>query len=114
VTDESPLDRARLLEVSGGLEGFSEELVELFVEDARSRIAAIIEAVRRGDAAEVGREAHSLKGSASNVGAGAMERLSRELEMAARSGDLSGAPGWVDALDAELARVRAALAAGLS
>jgi HPt (histidine-containing phosphotransfer) domain-containing protein len=111
---EAPLDRARLLEISGGLEGFPEELVEIYVDDARSRVEAILDASRTGDAARLAREAHSLKGSSANVGAMVMERLSRELEMAARAGDLSGAPDLIDGLTTELRRVGAALAAGLS
>jgi HPt (histidine-containing phosphotransfer) domain-containing protein len=110
---EEPLDRARLLELSGGLEGFSEELVQMFLEDAAPRLEAIRSAIEAADAEQVSREAHSLKGSSSNVGATGVERLSRELERAAWSGDVRGAAPLVDKLDAELRQVSAALEAGL-
>jgi HPt (histidine-containing phosphotransfer) domain-containing protein len=111
---EEPLDRARLLELSGGLEGFSEELVQMFLEDAGPRLEVIRAAIDAADADLLSREAHSLKGSSGNVGATGVERLSRELEEAARSGDVRGAAHLVDKLDAELRQLGAALEAGLS
>jgi HPt (histidine-containing phosphotransfer) domain-containing protein len=111
---EEPLDRARLEEVSGGLEGLSEELIQLFLDDAGPRQETIRAAVEQGDADGVRREAHSLKGASSNVGATAMERVSRELEEAGRSGDLSDAGRLAAELGTELGRVRTALESGLS
>lgn len=111
---EEPLDRDRLLELSGGLEGFSEELVQMFLDDAAPRLEVIRAAVEGADTEQVLREAHSLKGSSSNVGAVGVERVSRELEEAGRSGDLGEAGRLASQLGAELVRVSEALEAGLS
>jgi HPt (histidine-containing phosphotransfer) domain-containing protein len=54
-----------------------------------------------------------VKGSGAQVGARELVRLCAELEALVRSGRLGGAAGSVERLEAEYARVRAALVAEL-
>ena len=63
----------------------------------------------KGDAEEVRRAAHTLKSNAATFGAGDLAEWSRELEAAAREGDLADANGKVEAIAAALETVRAQL-----
>ncbi len=79
-----------------------EELIELFLEEVPAELAALREATEGGDARTVERVAHTLKGSAGNMGAVGMAKICADLETA-------GVSGLLDLLDAEFLRVRQAL-----
>ena len=105
---EAPIDAARIRAL--GLiepDAVGVGIAMLFRDQAR----ATIEAVQEGQAAEhqdaVRRAAHSLKGSAANLGAARLAELARQLEHA----DLGAAGATIDAIRAETARVVAALEA---
>ncbi len=85
------------------------ELVELFVSDAAPRLAALREAVENGNAEGIERTAHTLKGSAGNMGARRMSDIASELQDAGVSGDLSAAGALLERLEGEYKRVRPAL-----
>jgi HPt (histidine-containing phosphotransfer) domain-containing protein len=68
-------------------------------------MAVVKAAVVDGDAPAMGRAAHSLKGSASAVGAVRLAAICVEFEMLARDTALAGAPDLVIALDDEFVRV---------
>jgi HPt (histidine-containing phosphotransfer) domain-containing protein len=57
-----------------------------FVEDARRRLPAIEAAVRSGNLAAVGPEAHALKGAAGTFGASALQAAAAKLEAAGKDG----------------------------
>jgi len=102
----APLDADRLAEIAGDDEGFARELVTLFLEDAESHINTLTEAIERGKAEVVGEIAHTLKGSASNVGAEPFRGLAYEMEQRGRSRQLSGVEPLLAAMRGELERVR--------
>lgn len=83
------------------------EVLQLFLEDVPLRIAKLRGAWQAGDAVEVQRSAHSLKGSAGNIGATDLLAVCRLLDDQGKSGDLSNLAGLVASLDAEYARVEA-------
>jgi PAS domain S-box-containing protein len=87
------------------------ELVESFA----ARVPSVLEELRvlgaAGDAAGVARTAHSLRGSALQLGAGPYAELARRLETAAQDDDLSDYAAAVAALSAEWPAVAAALRA---
>ena len=89
------------------------ELAEMFFGDASSRLGELREAVEAGDAARVGRVAHTLKGSSGNMGARRMAAICAELQDVGDSGDLAQAPGLLEGLEEEFGRVRPALEAEL-
>jgi len=91
-----------------------DELVELFLADAEPKLAALREAVPRGDAETVQKEAHALKGSCANFGAEPMAAVCECLQSAGRSGNLVNASELLALLEAEFERVRVALSAELS
>lgn len=85
------------------------EVLQLFLEDVPRRFAKLRAAWVAGDAVEVHKTAHSLKGSAGNIGAQTLFRLCRELDDKSLTGDLTDAKRLVDAIDAEYARVEVAI-----
>ncbi|MGH7268456.1 MAG: Hpt domain-containing protein, partial [Candidatus Rokuibacteriota bacterium] len=88
-------------------------LVEGFVDDAARRLAALREAVDRGDAPAVRRLAHALRGSCLNVGASRMAEVAETLERKAAVESLDGGRELVERLAAELRLARSALARAL-
>lgn len=90
------------------------ELVHLFLDDGALRVAALRVAERAGDAALMGKIAHSLKGSAATFGAEALAECCRELQALAASSEQSALAGLVDSVDAGFARATDALRYELS
>jgi len=96
---------SRLSEGTGGDASFVQELIDQFLSDAPSLVAAARNGLENGNAEEVRRAAHTLKSNAATFGARRLAERSRAVEEAARGGDLPAAAGLVDAVDAELATV---------
>ena len=67
------------------------ELAELFLRDARSRLQRMETAIAQKDAASLAATAHTLKGSASNLGARHLASFCMGLEKQAKTGDLAEA-----------------------
>jgi two-component system, sensor histidine kinase and response regulator len=110
VLDESVLADLRELQEEGEPD-ILEELIELYLEDAPSQIAALGEAVEAGEAQTVERIAHTLKGSSGNMGATRMTAVCSELEDVGASSVLYKAPELLKQLEEEFGRVRATLKA---
>ena len=70
-------------------DGFA-TLLETFIDDSKIRIVALRQAFGAGDAEEVRRAAHSLKGSSSNLGANQLVALCLHVENSGRDGNLDG------------------------
>jgi CheY-like chemotaxis protein len=93
--------------------GYTELLAELagsFLTRGAAMLARLADAVRREDAAAVERDAHSLAGSAGNLGAARLAELAAELEGLSRRGELTGAGELLRGMTAEFGHVRRALA----
>lgn len=108
------LDQAamtRLLEITGGDQGFVDELIDTFIEDAKTQIEALQAAGAAGDIAAVVRPAHSLKSNAANVGATVLGDLCRTLEVDARAGDVPEMATRIEAVETEFRAVSAGLLA---
>ena len=90
---------------------FLGQLVPLFLADADQRVDELQEALRRGDADAVVRTAHTLSGSAANLGAADLARLCATLSMSSAAADSQAADSktLLDGIEAELGRVRLAL-----
>jgi HPt (histidine-containing phosphotransfer) domain-containing protein len=80
---------------------FVADLLETFMTDAPAMLNQIDSAIGNADAGTVRRIAHTLKSNAATFGAGALSEACRELEHAAKGGDLGGAPGLAQAIRAE-------------
>src|SRR5882672_8455121 len=72
------------------------ELVDLFVSDTKTHIAALQRALDQHDLRLLERTAHTLKSSCANVGAVAMSRLCSEIEQLGRASKIEGAAQLVE------------------
>jgi signal transduction histidine kinase/CheY-like chemotaxis protein len=84
-------------------------LVDAYLRDGDTRMRNLREAADRGDAAEVGKLAHSLKSSSANLGALPLANRARQVEEAARNGTLANPADSVAALGKLYANASAAL-----
>ncbi|WP_375058285.1 response regulator [Zobellella sp. DQSA1] len=87
------------------------EMAGLFLQEAPGLMRAMSEALARGDAAELRRAAHTLKGSALVVGGSALAETALALETLARNGELDAASRTLPALEQKLAELEPALKA---
>jgi CheY-like chemotaxis protein len=85
-----------------------DQLIDLCVERTPPRLAALREAAERGDAEDIRRTAHKLKGSCQNIGAGFMAKLAHDLEKSTVA-----TPTQLATLDMVFADTRDALRAAL-
>ncbi|GAA3446922.1 response regulator [Planomonospora venezuelensis] len=81
-------------------------LATSFVSKAPNAVEELTEAVDRGDAKDVEEQAHSLKGSAVNMGATALAELCARLEAQGRAGRLADTAGTLRTIKQELDLVR--------
>jgi PAS domain S-box-containing protein len=96
-----------VLEAVPGVGGsFIEDMVNCYLTETRTLVAAMREAAIGGDDAAIGRAAHALKSSSGSVGAEVLAGLGRDIERAVRTG--SRRPGVADvaAVEAALADVQ--------
>jgi len=103
------VDRRAALACVGGDLKLLRALVNMFRVEAPRMTEQLRQALRQGDAALVHRLAHTLKGSAGNLGAPGVAYLAGTLEGLGRSGDLTAAPDAFAALEDALARLDAEL-----
>ena len=85
------------------------ELVDLFLGDVPPRLKKMQAAAAAGDAATVYMQAHTIKGSAGNLGAKAMAALCQSIERPAKTGTLAGAEESIRELMAEYERMKVLL-----
>jgi HPt (histidine-containing phosphotransfer) domain-containing protein len=112
---ESPID----LSVIEGLRELSEpgqpeplvELIELFLKDAHPKLDRMNSALERKDLTTLALAAHSLKGSASNLGARRLSELCATLEKWAKVPNLTESANILLETCSEFHRVEAALVA---
>ena len=108
------IDHTQLLslqELAAGDDTFLPSVIDAFLEQLGSIPGALREAVAGAEAETAAELAHSLKGSAANVGAEDVSGLSRTVEHLARAGDLGEAARLLDELDSVAADTERAFAA---
>ena len=98
-----------LLAILGGEFAYLEEIIDSFLEDAPTLLAELDRFVEDANPAGAGRVAHSLKSNGADFGATAFSDLCREMETRGRSGEMNGAADLLLAIEAEYARLEAAL-----
>ena len=90
---------------------FVVELVAAFVDEAPAMLAELRRTLAAGDAEAFRRNAHSLKSNARTFGAAALAAMARDLETGGLERAAAAGDAPLDALEAEYARVAAALRA---
>jgi two-component system, sensor histidine kinase and response regulator len=103
------LDMDELLAHVDGDTSLLKEIVVLFMEDCPLLMARLQDAIACGDAEEIERAAHSLKGSVGSFAAKAAFNSALTLEQMGKSADLQGAPDAYAALEGEIGRLKNAL-----
>ena len=86
VLDSAGIDSAAGLKIMGGKTDRYAKLLRKFATRQAGTVDEIRSALDAGDRATAAREAHSLKGSASSLGANALAERAAEIEAAIKSG----------------------------
>jgi CheY-like chemotaxis protein len=85
------------------------EIAEIFVSSSAELLQDLAAAVSVGDAELIRARAHSIKGSAGNIGAEALQDVAGAMEGAGRDGDLDAAERLLPELSAALEQVKRVL-----
>ena len=112
--DRSVLDVEVVSELQDIMGQDFQMLVESFQRDGEQRLAALDQAFAGDDAGTLRSQAHSFKGSSSNLGAIHVSGLCMELETLASSGDLASASTLLHSLKQHFQQACAALNATLA
>jgi signal transduction histidine kinase/HPt (histidine-containing phosphotransfer) domain-containing protein/ActR/RegA family two-component response regulator len=105
------LDEQELLARVGGDAGLVNEVLQLFAEDAPSRLLEIEEAFAANDLTRLRRAAHAIKGAAGTIGAQALAMAALAVEQAAASDDEAGTARTAALLRAAYGELMATLTA---
>jgi HPt (histidine-containing phosphotransfer) domain-containing protein len=103
VIDPQAIENLRALN-PGDNDEFLREIAGIFLEDTPQRIAELTQSLTAGDVPKFTRAAHSIKGSAANLGAAALRHAAEQLEHQSRQDGLATVAGLVTAIKSEFAR----------
>jgi len=106
--DDAPLAMIRRV----GRDALAQKMIDLFLASGLERGARIQAAHAAGDFTTAGREAHSLKSSAGQLGAVRLQRTCQRIEDAGKANDGVGIGALLPDFSAQLAAAEAWLRAG--
>lgn len=106
-------DTLQTLRALGGDDdpGLLVEIIELYLDDAKTHVANLRAALNSGDVRLLERTAHTLKSSSANVGARCLSKVCMELEQAVRNAKLDAAPSLIASAEVQFRDVQEALRA---
>lgn len=104
VLDEAVIETLRQLTPPGEPDVLA-EVLQMFLQEFPPRLERLRIAWASGNIEDMYRSAHSLKGSAGNIGARRLFSVCAQLDGMSRSGDLSNSAPLVAALGAEYGKV---------
>ena len=107
--DVPVIDETRLLSEFGGDQEILAELRDLFMEHVPPLFQEIEAAIASGDAQEISKNTHSLKGACSTYGAPRLAMACKAAELAAKSGDVQVVKDHLEDLRSEYEKVCAAI-----
>lgn len=90
-------------------DAFLRDIIGIFLEDTPERIAELKQCLASYDQPKFTRAAHSIKGSASNLGAKRVRAVAEKLEHQSRNSGLDGLDTLLAELEAEFATAKAEL-----
>ncbi|MDX1976229.1 MAG: Hpt domain-containing protein [Pseudanabaenaceae cyanobacterium bins.68] len=111
---EQPINLKHLSSISDADREFERDLLEVYLEDSYSHLELARQAIAAKESNGLGREAHHLKGASGNVGADTMQALSKELELAGKTGNWAAALELIPQLEQGLSEVAKFLASHYS
>ncbi len=103
VIDPQAIENLRALN-PGDNDEFLREIAGIFLEDTPQRINELTQSLAAGDVPKFTRAAHSIKGSAANLGAAALRNVAEKLEHQSRKDGLGSVARLVSDIKAEFAR----------
>jgi signal transduction histidine kinase/CheY-like chemotaxis protein/HPt (histidine-containing phosphotransfer) domain-containing protein len=106
--DRTVLDGLRELERTGA-PGLVKKITAMFLQDTPLQLADLQDSLKNGDSARLVKVAHTLKGSAANLGAREMVRICGELQVLGEAENIGIAPSLVADLESQFGSVRAAI-----
>jgi histidine phosphotransfer protein HptB len=106
--DPEAIENLRALNPDDG-DGFLRDIVTIFLEDTPARIGELRESMAAGDVPKFTRAAHSIKGSASNLGANQLRTIAADLEHRSKIQGLTTLAPTVDQLAGAFAVAKAEL-----
>ncbi len=104
------IDLDKALPRFGDDKEFFLEMLAEFIQTIPERTQALRQAAAEANCEEVSRQAHTLKGAASNFNAEPLTTLAKELELGARNGSLDNAGERIDQIAAQVEQLIAFLA----
>jgi signal transduction histidine kinase/DNA-binding response OmpR family regulator len=106
--DHIALDGLSELERTGA-PGLVKKITDLFLQDTPRQLTDLRNSVQNGDSVRLTKIAHTLKGSAANLGAREMVRICAELQVLGEAENISIAPSLVADLESQFGSVRDAI-----
>ena len=91
MTTDSTFNREGLLKRSMGDEELMLQIIQAFLQSKEEAIAKLQQAISEQDGTKIRNRAHSIKGSAANVGGVRLQDIAMQIEMCGASGDYDGA-----------------------
>ena len=101
----SPIDPATLEQFTGGDKDVAREIYAQFLTATEGDASALRAAITAGDAFEISKAAHRVKGASRMIGATAVADLAEKIELAARHSDLAEITATMPAFDGEHSRL---------
>jgi len=111
---DAPINLEGALDRFGGDKQFFKKMLAEFLDYVPKQLKTLNDAARKADAEVVGREAHSLKGLAGQLGAERMAALALEIELSGEMGNLVGAEQSIVKLRNELTHLEKYVAGALA
>jgi len=111
---EAVWDESHLLRLLEGDRDLASEVITEFLEDTSHELASLEGALAAGDIGAVNLHAHTIKGSAANVGGKVLRSVAFDVEKAARAGDMHGAASFAASLEQEFERLKESMTRGRS
>jgi PAS domain S-box-containing protein len=102
-------NRETFLERMMGDQEFARDIVDSFVKELPAQLNNLAQGFARKDLESIWKQAHKLKGSASNVGGDALRDVAFKMEKAGKAGDLEEVTRSISELEAQAALLKEAL-----
>jgi len=106
---EAVWDESHLLRLLEGDRDMAGEVIAEFLEDTSHELASLAGALAAGDIGAVNLHAHTIKGSAANVGGTSLRSVAFDVEKAACAGDIRGAASFAARLEREFEHLKQAM-----
>jgi two-component system, sensor histidine kinase and response regulator len=103
---DEPVDKTAGLTNAGGDEDILQDVIQVFLEEAPKQVMKMKEALKNKNVKDAEREVHTLKGSASNIGADPLMKKALQAEMALKNGKLEEASFLFLKVEVEFEKVR--------